>query len=114
MSTPYQLDLLGQPAIGGDVVHRIIYLLEVYPETRDDYKTLIARYWYQFDGLQQILEGTPMSIKDFIHWIRTCATSPKTIQNRAMEIQRQRPELAARPAVQRKRRQQAKAGPVRY
>lgn len=111
--TTYQLDLLGQPAIAGDIMHRIVYILEVYPETRDDYKTLIARYWLKFDGLQQLLDG-PVTVQDFVHWIRTCATSPKTIQNRAMEIQRQRPDLAARPAVQRKRQQQAKAGPIRY
>jgi hypothetical protein len=79
-----QTDFWGTESVAGNVVDRIDFLLETFPEARDSYMTLIAR-----------------------------ATSPKTIQNRAMEIQRRKAHLDASPAVLKTRARQAKAGPVR-
>jgi len=43
----------------------------------------------------------------------TKATSSKTIQNRAMELQSMYPELDADPEVRARRQKQARQGPVR-
>lgn len=107
-----QTDFWGTESVAGNVVDRIDFLLETCPEARDSYMTLIARYWLQFDGLSALL-AQGMSEKDFQVWFEFRATSPKTIQNRAMEIQRRKAHLDASPAVLKTRARQATAGPVR-
>ena len=93
--TVYQQDLWGNAIVAGDVVERITHILEEYPETRNDYKALMARYWLSFDGLGEFLGDLPPMRAGFLAWFTGCATSPKTLQNRCMEIQRRRPELDA-------------------
>ena len=111
----YQLDIFtGKPAVAGDIVDRITYLLRTYPDTRNQYKTLIARYWIHFDGLADVLPANGNNLDlAFCDWMRDIATSPKTIQNRAMEIQAAHPDLAPDPATRARRDRQARQGPVR-
>jgi hypothetical protein len=57
-----------------------------------------------------------LSVEDhepFLRWLGNRATSWKTIQNRALEIQRQRPDLDASPEVRALRERQSKQGRVR-
>ena len=105
--TTYQYDLMGNMMVAGDIVDRVRHILKNHPEARDDYRVLVARYWLEFDGLDRIIDG-----ETFVDWIRH-ATSPKTAQNRAMEIQREDPDLDSTPAIRRRRDYQAKAGIVR-
>jgi hypothetical protein len=107
--TAFQDDLWGKTHVAGDIVARITFLLETLPETRNDYKTLMAYYWLRFDGLESGLHDA----ETFTKWFTTCATSPKTIQNRCMEVQSARPDLEADTATQKLRARQAKAGPIR-
>lgn len=111
----YQLNIFtGQPEVAGDIIDRVTYLLRTYPDTRNDYKTLIARYWIEFDGLAGVLptNGDNLTLA-FCDWMRTTATSPKTIQNRAMEIQSAHPELDADPYTRARRQALARQGVVR-
>ena len=113
-TTTYQLDLTGRPAVAGNIIDRITYLLRTYPDTRNNYKTLIARYWIEFDGLSDVLPASGNNLDvAFCDWMRCTATSPKTIQNRAMEIQSNHPDLDADPDTRRRRDRQARQGVVR-
>ena len=105
---PLQYDLFGGAVIAGNIVDRIEWLLETYPDARDDYTVLIIRYWLEFDGLADLVDEEAI-----LEWARQRVTAPKTLQNRAMEIQRRRPDLDARPEVREWRNRQAKAGVVR-
>jgi hypothetical protein len=107
-----QTDFWGNEVVAGNVVDRLTHLLETCPDTRESYMTLIARYWLTYDGLAAIL-ALPMQPHEFLAWFEQAATSPKTLQNRTMEIQRRRPHLDASPGVRKKRQAMAKAGPVR-
>jgi hypothetical protein len=49
----------------------------------------------------------------FLAWFTGCATSPKMLQNRCMEIQRRRPDLDADNDTRQQRERQSRAGPVR-
>ena len=104
--TVYQLNFAGQPEVAGDAVARIRYLLEKYDDARNDYMVLIGRYWLEFDGLG-------VDEEDFLSWMASRATSPKTIQNRAMEVQSACANLDADPEVRARRKKQARQGPVR-
>lgn len=111
MSVAFQHSLFGEPpVVSGDVKQRIAWLLRKYPETRANYKALMARYWAEFDGLKNVLgEKT----EAFVAWFSgKGATSPKTLQNRAMEVQNENPALEAPPEVERWRQAQSRAGPV--
>lgn len=112
MPAVIQTDFWGNQSVAGDVVDRINFLLETCPESRESYMTLIARYWLTFDGLANLLAQTPTE-QEFVTWFEQAATSPKTIQNRAMEIQKGKPHLDASPNVREYRQHQAVAGPVR-
>ena len=70
-----------------NVVDRVRYILETYPDTRDSYQALMMRYWLEFDGLRDLLTA-PDKAHVLIDWFTTRATSPKTLQNRAMEVKR--------------------------
>lgn len=114
MTAIYQLSMLAdEPAvIAGDVVDRIRYLLETYPDTRNSYQALMMRYWLKFDGLGDMLSA-PEKAQVLVDWFANRATCPKTIQNRAMELQRRTPQLDAHPEIRERRRRQATQGPVR-
>ncbi|MBN2446594.1 MAG: hypothetical protein JXO22_07710 [Phycisphaerae bacterium] len=95
-----------------DVVEGLKAVLLDNPDARNDYKTMIAAYWLRFDGLAQLLENNPTP-EAFATWMRDRATSPKTLQNRAMELQREYDQLEATAEVRRYRNMQARAGVVR-
>lgn len=110
--TVTQKGLFGDDAVAGNIEDRIEAILEAYPDTRNNYKRLIARYWLTYDGLDDFL-GLDSLTTAFIHWMAARATSPKTIQNRCMEIQNRRPDLEANPQVEDWRQAQSRAGVVR-
>lgn len=107
-----QTDFWGNEVVAGNVVDRLDHLLETCPDTRESYMTLIARYWLTYDGLSALL-ADPITDENFLAWFEQAATSPKTLQNRAMEIQRRKSHLDASPGVRKKRQAMATAGPVR-
>lgn len=106
-----QFDLFGGAEFVGSIQERIEHLLENHPGARDSYHELILRYWLNYDGLGAIL-ATQDQRAAFRCWFLERATSTKTIQNRAMEVQRRRPELDSSPQVRQSRDAQASAGPV--
>lgn len=110
--TVIQNDLFGNEIVTGTVEDRITWILENYPATRNNYKRLIARYWLTFDGLGDFL-GLDALGTAFVQWASARATSPKTIQNRCMEIQNRRPDLEAQPEVEEWRQNQSRAGVVK-
>lgn len=110
MATALQRSLFGgEIAVGGTIVDKLTYILEEHPEARDDYMAAMFRYWQQFDGLGEVLGE---KAEAFLEWFTSQATSVKTLQNRAMEIQRRRGDLDASSDVRKWRDRQAKAGPV--
>lgn len=111
---PEQLDFAGRAVPMGSVSDKIASILRRHSDARNDYHALIYWYWVECDGLVGILEeiAETGSTAAFYAWLVGEATSTKTIQNRAMEIQRKYPELDARPEVRKWRDDQATAGPV--
>jgi len=88
----------------GTATDRVRHLLETDEGTRNSYAELVGRYWFQFDGLDEVL---PAEYHDaFLRWLALEATSWKSIQNRALEIQRARDDLAPSPDVEKYRRVQ--------
>jgi len=103
-----QYDLFGGTVTTGDVIAKVTHLLETDESCRDSYAELVGRFWLQFDGLDHVL---PVEYHEpFLRWLRNGATSWKTIQNRALECQRERPELDASPEVRALRDRQATQG----
>ena len=111
MPRAFQSDLFGGIQVAGNLIDRLEDILERYPEARDDYAAACARYWIEYDGLGELLG--PLT-EPFVKWFVSRAKSPKTLQNRIMEIQSRRSDLEARPEVEEARQRQAKAGPVVY
>ena len=64
------------------------------------------------DG-SEFLGDLPAMRAGFLACFIGCATSPKTLQNRCMEIQRRRPDRDADDDTREQRERQSKAGPVR-
>ena len=104
-----QQDLFGGQAIVGNIVDKLTWILEQHPAARQDYKLAMYYYWLEFDGLAEILDGKADAFKQ---WLIDNATSPKTLQNRCMEIQNKHPDLEAPPEVEKWRQRQARAGRV--
>jgi hypothetical protein len=104
-----QQDLFGGQIVAGNVVDKLTWLLEQHPEARASYKAAMFLYWLEFDGLAEVLDG---KAEEFGAWLAEKATSPKTLQNRCMEIQNRRPDLEAPPEVAAWRERQARAGRV--
>ena len=104
-----QLTLDGGKVVVGGIKEKITYVLEMWPETQENYRALYVRYWLQFDGLREILRsGDPSR---FEHWFRFRATNPKTLLQRCQEVQNKRPDLE--PAkVREKRLKQSRQGPI--
>jgi len=107
---PYarQRTLFGGETVTGSIADKLEYILEEHPDARDDYRVAMVTYWAQFEGLDRVLGER---LDAFRAWL-VDATSPKTIQNRVMEIQNRRPDLEARSDVEELRQRQATAGPV--
>jgi len=104
-----QRDFFGGSIISGSVRDRLFAILKDDPFARDNYKRLIGLYWLEYDGLDSILGDRK---ERFLEWLETHATSPKTLQNRAMELQNDYAELEASPDIAELRERQAKAGPI--
>lgn len=101
----------------GPLKDRIAWILEKHPEARDDHQLVHVLYWQYYDGLERVLNPVGDSdiedpLERFKWWYMNKARSPKTIQNRCMEVQRERPHLAASKSAQKKRRRQATQGAV--
>lgn len=107
-----QTRMFGEPTVIGDTSDKVTYILEKYPNTRNSYKMLMARYWLVFDGLDRLLRDDARQER-FMDWFVAKATSPKTIQNRAGEIQNERPDLEASEQVAEWRGKQARKGLAR-
>ena len=122
-----QSSMFGPPTVCGDIVARIEALLIERPELRDSYAALKAAYWAEYDGLGDALkrplvgcvgepEATELAsalVEAFQLWFEKFATSGKTIQNRAMECQRNNPQLDASRDIRKWRDKQSRAGPIR-
>jgi len=101
--------LFGERTPASDSIKdRMAYILEQNPEARDDYKLAMAMYWFEFDGLHEVLGDRAVDFRD---WFIAQATAPKSIQNRAGEVQNENPRLEACPKVARWRERQSRAGP---
>jgi hypothetical protein len=108
---PQQYNLFTQaPEPPADVVERIRHLLRQQPWLRDSYAMLIGAYWLEFEGLDRFIP--PERQDEFLRWI-DMVTKPKTIQNRALEIQKSEPDLAPSPKARRIRDWMSKQGIVR-
>jgi len=106
-----QHTIFGGTVATGDVIDKVTHLLETDESCRDSYAELVGRFWLEFDNLDIWL---PVEYHEpFLRWLNNGATSWKTIQNRALEIQRQRPDLDASPEVRALRERQSKQGRVR-
>lgn len=126
MPIALQQTMFGPAVATGSVVDQLEYILTEHPEARDSYKRTMALYWLEFDGLEAALRqaltrelGTaPDGLAEavgaaFAEWFVQFATSPKTLQNRAMELQSDRTDLDATPDVRAWRERQSRAGPVK-
>lgn len=100
-----------QDTASRNIRERVFEILKRFPEARNDYMALIVRYWFTYDGLDMVIQTQALQDK-FMRWFTGRATSPKTIQNRAMEVQNELPHLDADPEVEARRQQQARQGPV--
>ena len=105
--TAYQMNLLGEPTIAGDLVDHLRHILENQPETRDSYKALQFAYWEQFQNLADYLGDIEALRRFYVEH----AKSGKTIINWCRRLQRAYPHLAASPEVQRLRDTQSRRGP---
>ena len=109
MSVVMQNSFLGKPQVSGNLRDKVRFVLSEYPHARNEYKLTIYYFWTEFDGLGEVLGEKADAFKD---WLVNQATAPKTIVNRAMEVQSWRPELEASPEVEQQRQRQATQGPV--
>lgn len=79
------------------VQDRVQVLLEKYPETRDDYKTLFLAYNCQFNGLKEVL-GMEAYLK-FKEWFMDDETiNIDTLTRARRKVQEQNPELSGEKA----------------
>ena len=107
-----QLSFAGAATPAGNISERVAEVLRRHPEARNSYKALMFWYWVECDGLDGVLDA--QALDDFRRWF--CSkdvTSPKTLQNRAMEVQNDNPALDACPEVEIWRQRQSRAGVVR-
>ena len=59
MSGAVQLGFDGTPYVAGNVVDKMIYILETYPEARESYDLSMVLYWLEFDGLAELVDLYP-------------------------------------------------------
>jgi hypothetical protein len=105
---PRQPDFFGSVSVAGSIADKVQAVLEDHPEARNDYMLAMFYFWVEFEGLEEVLGDRVEDFRDW--WLK--ATSPKTLQNRCMEIQNRYHDLDADPQVERLRQAQSKAGPV--
>ena len=110
---PTQLGLGGvaAPRAMGNLEDKVGDILERFPGTRGSYRALMFRFWVEYDGLGDVLGD---KAEAFGKWFKNPkrATSTKTLQNRAMEVQKRRPELDAEKSTRAWRNKQARRGRV--
>ena len=106
-----QQSMFGAPVVSGSISQRLEYLLSEHPEARDDYKAVMALFWLEFDGLADVLGDKADAFRE---WFVRSATSPKTIQNRCMEVQNDHPELEASKEIADLRLRQSTQGPINH
>jgi len=104
-----QDSFLGEPVVSGDLRKRMAYILQKYPNARNEYRLAMYYFWLEFEGLGDALGEKADAFRT---WFTDRVTSPKTLQNRTMEVQNRNPELEASPKVEQQRQRQATAGPV--
>lgn len=110
MTRSMQYTLFGGVEVSGNIVDKLTAILEDDPGSRSSYRRVVGRYWIEYDGLAGLL-GEKADL--FLEWLEQHATSPKTLQNRCMEIQNARPDLRPPENIQRWREAQSHAGPVK-
>lgn len=108
--TVIQASMFGGGVVAGDVQARVAHILREHPDTRNSYKRLMARYWRDYDGLAEVLGER---LEAFEAWFAETATSPKTLQNRAMDVQNADPSLEANQKVEEWRQRMSRIGVVR-
>lgn len=98
--------------VAGNIEEKVEAILERFPGTRNCYRAVMLRYWVEYDGLADILGDD--GAEAFGRWFMDAhkATSPKTIQNRAMEVQRRRADLDAEQTTREWRNRKARGGRV--
>ena len=95
-----------------DLQSKVAYVLEHHPETRDDDRLLILWYWWEWNGLNAMLDRQTFEV--LCVWSAN-AEQPETIRRRRQELQQLRSGtgcLCPSPEVAEHRRQQDGAGPV--
>lgn len=109
---PVQLSFVGAATPAGNISERVAEVLRRHPEARNSYKALMFWYWVECDGLDTVLDERELDA--FRSWFCSrSVTAPKTLQNRAMEIQNANPGLDACPEVETWRQRQSRAGVVK-
>ena len=101
-----QFDLFGglQPPPDLDRDAKVAYILERWPECRDDDRELWLRFWQVFDGMEQALgtKGMAQFRRFFLK-----ATHPETIRRGRQEVQRVRTDSGSlRPSPEETKRRQ--------
>lgn len=110
---PTQLGLNGivLPRPVGNLEDKVEDILDRFPGTRGSYRALMFRFWVEYDGLGDVLgDKAEAFAKWFLNHKRS--TSTKTLQNRAMEVQKRRPDLDAEKSTRAWRNKQARRGRV--
>lgn len=111
MPTQLALGDMAASRVVGNLEQKVESVLERYPGARESYRALMFHVWVEFDGLDDVLGD---KLEAFGKWFMNHkrATSPKTVQNRGMEVQRRRPELDAKKSTRAWRDKQARGGRV--
>ncbi len=83
-----QFTLFGGEALPPMSDHeKVLRLLELYPETRNDDRRLMVMYWAEYDALETVFK-TPEQMAAFEAWFcNRRTTAPESIRRRRAEIQ---------------------------
>jgi len=86
---PYQIDLFGHagPPPGLNRDEKVAYIMEHWPETRNDDRLLLLRFWQVFDSLDEVLGEE--AARRFGAWFLK-ATHPETIRRGRANVQKLR------------------------
>ena len=117
--TTMQFDLFGglAPPAHMKLQDQVRWILDHYPATRDNDRLLVLRYWLEFDGLRELLDGEAIAtLERFMANPRTA--TPETVRRRRQELQRldsggSDDDLAPSDSTKRWRKARAHAGPPR-
>ncbi len=116
METRVQYDLFGAMHAPQDMDLRgkVAYVMENHPETRDDDRLFTLWFWWEWDGLNNIISND--KFQELLAWVETCAEKPETIRRRRQEIHQLRTgtgSLLPSADVAAFRRERDSAGPPR-